>query len=98
MGVGNRLTFSKKTRCNLVLQVGGRFLVDASLEEEACSTSRLSLAVNKDGNIVSVTKDGTGGIPYGKMNDIISVSLLSNCRNLEFLQTDFNTNNLKILP
>ena len=59
------------------VQVGGRFLVDTSLEEETCSTSRLSLAVNKDGNIVSVTKDGTGGIPYGKMNDIISVSKIS---------------------
>lgn len=49
-------------------------MADASIEEEACSTSRLSMAVNKAGNIVSVTKEGTGGIPYGKMNDIISVS------------------------
>ena len=47
--------------------------MDASIEEEACSTARLSLAVNKSGDILSVTKDGTGGIPYAKMNDIIAV-------------------------
>ena len=48
--------------------------MDASIEEEACSTARLSLAVNKSGDILNVTKDGTGGIPYAKMNDIIAVS------------------------
>ena len=57
-----------------LVQVGGRFVVDASLEEEACSSASLSLAVNKQGNVLSVSKDGTGGIPYGKMNDIIAVS------------------------
>ena len=51
-------------------------MVDASQEEEACATARLSLAVNKSGRVLSVTKDGTGGIPYGKINDIFSVRIL----------------------
>lgn len=47
--------------------------MDPSLQEEFCSTASLSLAVNKSGNVLSVAKDGTGGIPYGKMSDIIAV-------------------------
>ncbi len=56
------------------LQVGDNFVVDASQEEEECSTSRLSLAVSRSGHTLSVNKDRPGGIPYRKLHDVISVS------------------------
>lgn len=49
--------------------------MDASLEEEACSTVRLSLSVDRDGRVTSVNKEGGGGILYHKMNDILAVSV-----------------------
>ena len=64
----------KAFSCTFYSKVGTKFVVDATLEEESCSSSRLSLAVNRSGQLVGVKKDGPGGIPYGKMNDIISVS------------------------
>ena len=48
--------------------------MDASLEEEACSSVRLSMAVNKEGHVTSTNKEGSGGISFHKMPDIIAVS------------------------
>lgn len=58
----------------LIFQVGNNFVVDASQEEEGCASSRLSLAVNHSGHTVTVTKDGPGGIPFGKLHNAITVS------------------------
>ena len=44
------------------------------MKEEMCASSRLSLAINKQGNILSVNKDIGGGIPYFKLNDAFRVS------------------------
>ena len=46
------------------------------MKEEMCATSRLSLAVNEEGQILSVNKDIGGGIPYFKLHDAIRVSHL----------------------
>ena len=55
-------------------QIGYNFVVDASMKEEMCASSRLSLAINQDGQILSINKDGHGGIPYAKLMDVVSVS------------------------
>ena len=47
--------------------------MDASHEEEACASCRLSLGINRAGNTLAISKDGPGGIPYSKLHDIISV-------------------------
>lgn len=60
----------------LIIQVGNNFVVDASQEEEGCASSRLSLAVNHSGHTVTVTKDGSGGIPFGKLHNAITVSCM----------------------
>ena len=54
-------------------QIGQGFVVDASIEEEACSSSSLSLAVNSSQQIMWMDKEGRGGIPFSKMHDIITV-------------------------
>ena len=56
------------------LQIGDRYVVDCSVEEELCSSCQLSAAVSKDG-ILSTSLEGGGGIPYDQLNDIIEVSL-----------------------
>lgn len=61
----------------LIVQVGNNFVVDASQEEEGCASSRLSLAVNHSGHTVTVTKDGSGGIPFGKLHNAITVSRIT---------------------
>ena len=43
------------------------------MEEELCSSCRLSLAVDCDGNVLTTTMEGNGGIPYQKLNDVIKV-------------------------
>ncbi len=48
--------------------------MDASQEEEACSSLRVSMSVDKEGHVTSSNKEGGGGIPYHKMNDLITVS------------------------
>ncbi len=55
-------------------QVGREYLVDASQEEEACSSLRVAMGVDREGHVTSANKEGDGGIPYHKMNDIVTVS------------------------
>lgn len=44
-------------------QIGGLNVVDATLEEEACATSRVIVAVNKRSEVCCVISDGEGGVP-----------------------------------
>ena len=44
------------------------------MKEEMCASSRLSLAINERGQILSVNKDIGGGIPYFKLHDAFRVS------------------------
>ena len=43
------------------------------MKEEMCASSRLSFALNKEGQTLSINKDGPGGIPYSKLQDVITV-------------------------
>ena len=44
------------------------------MKEEMCASSRVSLAINEEGQTLSVNKDGPGGIPYSKLRNVITVS------------------------
>eukprot|EP00731_Ephydatia_muelleri_P026323 Em0018g423a len=55
-------------------QIGNHFLVDASMQEELCASARLFVAINSSQNIVSISKDGFGGLLYNKLQDVILVS------------------------
>ena len=56
-----------------MLQIGGQYVVDCNLEEELCSSCRLSLAIDKEGRILSSRTEGVGGIPYTLIEDVIKV-------------------------
>jgi len=43
-------------------KIGNCFVVDTTLEEEVCMSSRVTVAVNSDGDIAGVHKFGQGGI------------------------------------
>ena len=49
-------------------------MVDVTMKEEMCASSRLSLAINEEGHTLSMCKDIRGGIPYPKLQDAIRVS------------------------
>ena len=44
------------------------------MEEELCASARLFVAINSSQNIVSISKDGFGGLLYNKLQDVILVS------------------------
>lgn len=46
------------------------------MKEEMCASSRLSLAINEEGQTLSINKDVQGGIPYYKLHDTLTVSPL----------------------
>lgn len=58
----------------LCQKIGGKFVVDASHEEEACSTCQLSVAVDAKGKLCGILKEGTGSIPYKQYTPAITVS------------------------
>lgn len=39
-----------------------------------CASARLSVAITASHSIVSISKDGLGGLLYGKLQDVILVS------------------------
>lgn len=48
--------------------------MDVNIKEEMCASSRVSLAINEEGQTLSMSKDVQGGIPYYKLYDVIMVS------------------------
>ena len=48
--------------------------MDVNIKEEMCASSRVSLAINEEGQTLSISKDVQGGIPYYKLYDVIMVS------------------------
>ena len=44
------------------------------MKEEMCTSSRVSLAINEEGQTLSMNKDAHGGISYSKLHDVITVS------------------------
>ena len=65
------------------VEIGQNFVVDATMKEEMCASSRLSFAVNDKGQMVSTSKDGPGGIAYSKLHDVITVCLWESYTSLE---------------
>jgi exosome complex component RRP42 len=57
-----------------VTKIGLNFVVDVNMKEEMCASSRLSLAINEQGQILSTSKDIGGGIPYFQLNDAIRMA------------------------
>jgi len=51
--------------------ISQNYIVDATLSEEACSSSRLIVAVNRDGGICGIRKGGEGGITGDLISEMV---------------------------
>lgn len=60
--------------CITLSQIGKVSLIDASLEEELCMQSRLTVAVNSKGNFCTIQQGGSGGLSPAKFQEIIRVA------------------------
>ena len=61
------------------MQIGGRYVVDCSVEEEFCSNSFLSFTINRAGHVLSTRMEGVGSIPYTKLASVIKVRVVCVC-------------------
>lgn len=56
--------------------------MDCTQEEELCGSCHISLAVDKEGNVLSTSMSGPGAVPYNQINDVIKVPRYSRSRHL----------------
>ena len=59
-----------------MFQIGHRHVVDASLQEEACSLAQLLVSVNGDNNICAMQKVGPGALDPDSIFEMIEVKML----------------------
>lgn len=57
--------------CVSLTKIGSGFVVDATDEEEMCMTTRLSVAINQEGNVCGMEKTGPGGIAPAALLDML---------------------------
>jgi len=57
--------------CVTLTKIGSRHIVDATLEEELCINARLTIAINKKGNVCSIQKGGSGGLDPSLLHDMM---------------------------
>eukprot|EP01117_Protostelium_nocturnum_P009149 TRINITY_DN3275_c0_g1_i2.p1 TRINITY_DN3275_c0_g1~~TRINITY_DN3275_c0_g1_i2.p1 ORF type:complete len:289 (+),score=117.75 TRINITY_DN3275_c0_g1_i2:201-1067(+) len=53
-------------------KIGNGYVVDSTIEEELCMSARLTVAVNKRGNICTIQKGGPGGFEPSAMAEMIT--------------------------
>jgi len=67
-----RLNIENVPICITFTKIGPNYVVDANLEEELCMSVRLTVAVNKKGNICGIQKGGHGGLEPSSMYEMLS--------------------------
>lgn len=55
-------------------QIGTGHIIDASPLEELCAEAKLTITVNKDGQICGIQKGSDGGIEPGLMSEMIQTA------------------------
>ena len=63
-------------------QIGDRYVIDATAEEEVCSDAQLLVAVNESGRITGIQKHGRGGLNPDltfEMIEVMHQRFFSNC-------------------
>jgi len=60
--LAQRLKTENLPVCITLFKIGSIFVVDATLEEELCMKSRVTVAVNRSGNVCGTQKGGVGGL------------------------------------
>lgn len=60
-----------------LLQIGHRHVVDASLQEEACSLAQLLVSVNGNNSICAMQKVGPGALDPDSIFEMIEVEMFT---------------------
>lgn len=60
--------------CVTLTKIGSSFVVDATLEEELCMKARLTVGINKKGNICSMHKGGPGGVFPSSIEEMLQAA------------------------
>ena len=60
-----------------VLQIGSALIVDPTLEEEACMSARIAVAVNSEGQVCGMLKTGPGAIAPSALSQALKVGPIS---------------------
>ena len=58
-----------------LLRVGNFYIADPALEEEICVSSKLTVAVNSQGNVCSVQKSGKAGLHPSDLLKMLNVAI-----------------------
>jgi exosome complex component RRP42 len=56
-------------------EIGSKFIVDASIEEECCTVGRVTFGVNKDGSIMCTQKAGKGTVDPTILPEMLKIAL-----------------------
>lgn len=62
---------------NIFIKIGKRYVVDCSLLEESCVEAKIIVAMNRNGNICSIMKDGKGSVEPSLLADMLLVKDVS---------------------
>jgi len=60
--------------CVSLSKLGNSYVVDATAEEELCTSARLSVGVNRAGRICSIQKAGVGGLAASALIEMLKVA------------------------
>lgn len=71
--------YPSTTHVALLFQIGHRHVVDASLQEEACSLAQLLVSVNGENNICAMQKVGQGALDPDSIFEMIGVRFQHLC-------------------
>eukprot|EP01112_Ceratiomyxa_fruticulosa_P006464 TRINITY_DN1726_c0_g2_i1.p1 TRINITY_DN1726_c0_g2~~TRINITY_DN1726_c0_g2_i1.p1 ORF type:complete len:310 (+),score=67.05 TRINITY_DN1726_c0_g2_i1:61-930(+) len=55
--------------------INGYEIVDATIDEEQCMLGRITVAVNKNGELCSILKGGVGGLPVKSIDQMMMASI-----------------------
>lgn len=69
-----KLPFTDLPVCVSLTKIGSCFVVDPTAEEEVCMSTRLAIAVNKQGDVCGVQKTGAGGLSPSAVNEMIKIA------------------------
>lgn len=57
-----------------MVQLGSKWVVDATAEEEACMSAKVSIGVNSTGDLCGVAKSGVGAVDWQKVGDVVHIA------------------------
>ena len=96
----DKLNVSRVPVCVTLSKIGGKFIVDANLDEEQCVHANLVVSVNSLGHVCSVEKGGKGTLDPSLMFQMIenskSIALKIISSVNDILQKEENTSRQKV--